>query len=165
MNKTLTARIITLILLTLPLAACNFAHKVEVPQGHIFDNTDLDKLSPGMSKEQVQFLIGEPIFYSAFKQDPDVWRYLYYYQPGGRDAKTQPTRRKELVLQFQDDILASIAGNAQIRNPTTARTPEEIKRQEFNDNRGFTAPEPILEDDGNVGEVIEPINADPGRVD
>ena len=50
-------------------------HKVDVQQGNIVDQEMIDKLRPGMSMAQVQFVLGTPLVIDTFNQKR--WDYFY----------------------------------------------------------------------------------------
>ena len=50
-------------------------HKVDVQQGNIVDQEMIDKLRPGMSMAQVQFVLGTPLVVDTFNQKR--WDYFY----------------------------------------------------------------------------------------
>ena len=43
-------------------------HKVAIQQGNIVDQEMIDKLRPGMSMSQVQFVLGTPLVIDTFNQ-------------------------------------------------------------------------------------------------
>ena len=72
--------IIYLITFTLMSAGCSWlkfpgVHKVDVQQGNIVDQEMIDKLRPGMSMAQVQFVLGTPLVIDTFNQKR--WEYFY----------------------------------------------------------------------------------------
>jgi outer membrane protein assembly factor BamE len=76
-------RIATLLVLALSLGACELVYKLPTRQGNVVDQKDLDALELGMSREQVQFLLGTPIAASAFRNDR--WDYFGYFKnPRGK---------------------------------------------------------------------------------
>jgi len=50
-------------------------HKVDIQQGNIVDQEMIDKLRPGMSMAQVQFVLGTPLVIDTFNQKR--WDYFY----------------------------------------------------------------------------------------
>lgn len=99
-------RFIVPFLLSLVVTACgNFPFKVEVPQGNIITQEQLDNLKPGMTKRQVRYLLGSPALNDVFH--PQRWDYV---QSTGR-AGAQRTQ-KVVTLVFDEDRLAQIEGDA-----------------------------------------------------
>lgn len=91
--------LLVVICLTFALFGCKhnvpFAYKIDVQQGNVLDETKLAQLKAGMSKEQVDYLLGMTISRDTFKQDR--WDYVYYNKPS-----RQPLELKRLVINFDE---------------------------------------------------------------
>lgn len=104
---------ISLFALPLLLAACSSgwypkflqAHKIDIDQGNVVTSEQVGQLQPGMSKEQVRFLLGTPLLVDVFHAER--WEYLYYSKPGKEEA----TQRR-LSLIFSGNTLQEISGEA-----------------------------------------------------
>ena len=79
-------------------------HKVTVQQGNVITQEMIDRLKPGMTKEQVAFVMGEPVVRNAFNQDR--WDYIYSVEVRGRFAES-----RRVTLHFEDGLLASFSGD------------------------------------------------------
>ena len=82
---------------------------MDVPQGNRVDPELVDQLKIGMSKNQVEFLMGTPAVVDLYQ--PDIWHYIFYYK-SGEDGKVFQRR---LTLTFSNDLLSGIDGTL---NPT-----------------------------------------------
>ena len=92
------------LLLGVGLAGCSLlpdAHKIDVQQGNIVDRAALDELRTGMTKQQVRFLLGNPVINDLFH--PDRWDYIYYVTPAG-----EPPTLKRLTLFFDGSVLTRV---------------------------------------------------------
>jgi outer membrane protein assembly factor BamE len=91
-----------------------------VQQGNIITEEMVDRLELGMTKRQVQFLLGTPLLTDFFQTDR--WDYTYTIQRGH-----DPMEIRYLTLYFQDDSLvrASMGTSARIRR-APASEPEEM---------------------------------------
>tara|TARA_R100000322_G_C5433420_1_gene189136 strand:- start:214 stop:696 length:483 start_codon:yes stop_codon:yes gene_type:complete len=75
------------LVLTLFLAAilggCAFpgVYKIDIQQGNIVKQEDLDKLSSGMTRDDVHQTLGTPMTQNTFRDDRDY--YLYTFQDSG----------------------------------------------------------------------------------
>ena len=69
-------------------------HKVDIQQGNIVNQEMIDKLRPGMTKPQVQFVLGTPLISDTFNQN----RWDYYYSRVNSSGK----RSEEQVTIFFD---------------------------------------------------------------
>ncbi len=76
---------------------------MDIRQGNYIDQKLVDQLHPGMSKSQVQYLLGTPLINDPFHQDR--WDYVYSFQSGGGDVE-----RRNLTLYFRGEILDRIEG-------------------------------------------------------
>jgi outer membrane protein assembly factor BamE len=88
------------------LAGCNLprVHKVTVQQGNVITQEMIDKLKPGMTRSQVAFVMGEPIFRNSF--DDDRWDYVYTLEVPGYYQE-----EKKVSLYFDRDVLAYFTGD------------------------------------------------------
>ena len=109
---------------SLGLAACSVEripgiYRIDIQQGNVVTQDMLVKLKPGMSKEQVGFVLGSPLLVDTFQSDR--WHYIYSFKAGNGN-RTQRT----IVAWFEDDQLTHISGdvkiNAQIETEERDRT-------------------------------------------
>jgi outer membrane protein assembly factor BamE len=81
MSKTL---IYSLLLCLTLLSGCSgklfTIHKIDVQQGNAVEVEKVEQLAVGMTKEQVEFLLGSPMLTDIFH--PERWDYIYYLIPG-----------------------------------------------------------------------------------
>ena len=100
--------IITLFVL-LSLTACSsWVYKYDIVQGNYLNQDDVDKLRINMSREQVAYVLGEPVIKSPFRQDK--WHYVYTVKSGVTDK----TSRKELVIVFANNQLVEVQGDFEL---------------------------------------------------
>ena len=93
-------RNILILISFLSLTACS-AYKIDVQQGNTIEEDKLSQLKQGMTKQQVQFLMGTAMLVDPFH--PQRWEYVYSFRKGGEDMK-----RKRVTLVFKDGVLAKI---------------------------------------------------------
>jgi outer membrane protein assembly factor BamE len=92
------------LLLLAALTGCNLVHKQNVQQGNVVDEDELSKLEIGMSKRQVEVLLGAPVLRNAFHADR--WDYINTYaQRGGK------MERRILTIEFDDDQVTAFHGS------------------------------------------------------
>lgn len=83
-------------------------HKVIVQQGNIVTQDMVDKLQIGMSKTQVQYILGSPLLVDTF--NPTRWDY-YYTKVDSKSNKT----KQQLTLRFnKDNTLLRLEGDYSI---------------------------------------------------
>ena len=88
-------------LTALTLSGCSLVYRIDIPQGNYVEQKQVDKLRQGMTREQVEFVLGSAMLRDGF--DPNTWYYLYEFQPGRGEKE-----RKELTLTFANDRLATV---------------------------------------------------------
>ena len=94
------------VLLILLLSSC--VYTLDIQQGNILDQKDIDKLRPELTKNQVVFVLGNPVVDDSFSDD--IWIYLYTYQ----SRNNQQDKTKKLTLVFKEDKLQSAEGDYEI---------------------------------------------------
>lgn len=107
-------RITGILLALLLLASCIKTYKHDVQQGNIVDPDRLARLEVGMSKNDVQSLLGTSLLQDSFH--PDRWDYFYSI----RMARKKNTESKLLTLYFKDDKLYQIVGTVTSTGETEA---------------------------------------------
>ena len=89
----------------LSLSACSsWIYRIDIPQGNFLEQKDVDKLRIAMTKEQVQFVLGNPVAENSF--DQDNWHYYYSLKRGSGDLF-----EKKLVLNFEQGKLIKMSGD------------------------------------------------------
>lgn len=96
-------------LLVFTLSGCTYlkfpgVYRIAVLQGNIVDPEKLDQLEEGMTKRQVQFLMGSALIEDIFAQDR--WDYIYVLRRGDKTL-----RKRRLTVFFEGDTLVKIDGD------------------------------------------------------
>jgi outer membrane protein assembly factor BamE len=73
-------------------------YRPDVQQGNVITAEMVDQLRPGMSRDQVKFMLGTPLLTDRFH--PDRWDYLYYLKP-----RSGAEQKRNLVVYFKDNRL------------------------------------------------------------
>ena len=79
-------------------------YRMDIVQGNRIDAEDIDQLRRGMTRSQVEFLLGTPAIVDNYH--PDQWHYVYYLKPGDGEVES-----RLLTLQFEGDQLAEFSGD------------------------------------------------------
>lgn len=79
-------------------------YKISIEQGNIVTQEMVDQLKPGMSKSQVEYILGTPVIKDSFNSER--WDYVYTIQPGKGERK-----QHRLTVFFQDELLHSFSGD------------------------------------------------------
>ena len=101
MIRPIAALAVALALATI-LTSCALprVYKVTVQQGNVITQQMVDRLKPGMTREQVAYVMGEPVIKNPF--DQDRWDYVYTLRVPG-----VVNDRMKMSLFFTDDGLLS----------------------------------------------------------
>lgn len=107
-------KIILLLSFTL-LTACSYKGSIDLPglyriniqQGNVIDQHLLDRLKPGMDKNQVEFILGTPAFIDPFHTNQ--WEYFF---SSARESRNR--RQRHMRLHFVDEELAYITGDVKV---------------------------------------------------
>lgn len=84
-------------------------YRIDIPQGNYLEQKEIDKLQIGMTKEQVKFVLGNPVVKDSF--DSTKWHYVYEFLSGKDEAFN---KRRKLILSFDGDLLAKAEGDFEI---------------------------------------------------
>lgn len=89
-----------ILLVTISISSCSSLspYKVPVLQGNIFEDEDLEKLSKGLTKEQIQFIFGTALIKDPFRQSR--WDYFNSVTIGG-----EVIAENKLTIFFSEDGL------------------------------------------------------------
>ena len=84
-----------LILLLAGLAGC--VYRIDIQQGNLLEQDAIDQVEIGMTRSQVQFLLGTPMVADAFHANR--WDYAYYFRRG----RSRDVFKRWFVVHFDED--------------------------------------------------------------
>lgn len=80
-------------------------YRIDIQQGNIVTQKQVDQLRPGMTQNQVRYIMGTPLLRDPFQSKR--WDYLYSFQKAGGARQVQ-----HLTLIFDDDLhLSGLRGD------------------------------------------------------
>ncbi len=94
-------------------------HRVAIQQGNIITQAMVDQLKPGITREQVAYIMGEPVLRNTF--DDDRWDYIYTVE-----MPNIYNSRMLVSLFFENDVLMYITGDLA---PSSATKPSADQEQ------------------------------------
>lgn len=105
MIRPIAALAVALALATI-LTSCALprVYKVTVQQGNVITQQMVDNLKPGMTREQVAYVMGEPVIKNPF--DQDRWDYVYTLRVPG-----VVNDHMKMSLFFTDGLLSHFVGD------------------------------------------------------
>lgn len=103
MQKTIITLLLSITCL-LSIAGCSKLHPYQpnIQQGNLLFETRVDELTPGMNKEQVVRLMGNPVLDNVFSHNH--WAYVYTFQLHGRPQIV----KKRVDVYFQNNRVVQI---------------------------------------------------------
>ena len=114
-------------------------YKVDIRQGNVLTQVALNQLQPGMTRQQVRYVLGTPLVVDVFHQNR--WDYLYY---DFVDGATEQNKQR-ISVYFEDDKLFRLDGDQRPGIET------EIKSENFI----VDVPPQKLEDDGLITRALK----------
>jgi len=96
---------LTLAVFFLTLSACgSLVYRMNINQGNLIQQKDVDRLRPGLSKRFVILIMGTPAIQDPFNSD----EWVYFNTVKDRYGEVT---RKEMKVYFEDDQLVRIEGD------------------------------------------------------
>lgn len=115
-------RTLTALSLAVFLTACsNFPYRIDVDQGNVIDQQALSQLHVGMTKNQVQQVLGSSLLTDIFHSNR--WDYVQYYKRG----TTQSVEESKVSLYFSNGLLSRIE-NEQYKAIETDPVPYSVDK-------------------------------------
>lgn len=104
-------------------------YRIPVQQGVVLEQSMINRLQPGMDKDEVRFIMGSPVITDPFHNNR--WDYVYTFQ-GGND---QVREQRQVTLHFNEqERLAYITGDVVIGDPNLRaenQAPDDRQPQSF----------------------------------
>ena len=107
------ARAITIAALAaLVLGSGGCVYRINIQQGNLLDEEQIEQLEVGMTRKQVRFLLGTPMVDDPFHQER--WDYLYYLALG----RKTPLKSHMLTVYFEGDVVSRIERHGELEDTT-----------------------------------------------
>jgi len=122
------------------LSACSYnevvtdrisPYRIDVRQGNFVTQEMVSQLRPGMTPDQVRFVLGTPLVTDVFHADR--WDYIYRFKPGKGDVV-----QRVMTVYFKNGRLDRVAGDVVAAEPQATPQPQP-------DNAPAASVEPKLE--------------------
>ena len=129
--------IVRLLLLAALIAiqsACIKTHRIDIQQGNVITDSDISRLTPGMTKREVRYILGTPLVVDPFHQNR--WDYFYSLEVRGKE-----TIQRRITIVFENEQMKEILGD--VTANTKAAGEEEmggtIVKESQREDKGFFA--------------------------
>ena len=127
-------------------------YKIDIQQGNVLTQDMVAQLRPGLSKDQVRFILGTPVLMDMFHVDR--WDYVYRLQKG---STGEVEMRKFSTFFDDEDRLIRVEGDV-VAMPADADAPDETANRMREIDLG-SVPEgteaPPVEEEGVFGRMME----------
>jgi outer membrane protein assembly factor BamE len=100
------SRWLPILLISASLTGCSL-YRAELAQGNHIEQNSLNQLTPGLTKHQVQQIMGTPALTPVFELER--WHYTYAYIDGRH--RDQKLKYETVTLYFKNDKLESYSSN------------------------------------------------------
>ncbi|MDF1694159.1 MAG: outer membrane protein assembly factor BamE [Zhongshania sp.] len=128
--------------LLVTLAACSSlefpgVYRLPIDQGNIITSEMVDQLKVGMSRSQVEYVMGTPMVRDTFS--PNRWDYIYTLS-----KPDEPVERHQLTAYFEGDTLVKFTTDVK---PTDVKPVEPMPAQNSDGTATdpATVPAPVAE--------------------
>ncbi|WP_043530909.1 outer membrane protein assembly factor BamE [Litchfieldella xinjiangensis] len=101
------------------VSGCSYfgVYKRDLPQGNLVTQDMVSQLQPGMSREQVRYVMGAPLLEAPF--DASQWDYVFRLDEAYGDVD-----QRRVTLTFADDRLVNIASDGDLSRDIELTTPD-----------------------------------------
>jgi outer membrane protein assembly factor BamE len=112
------------LILPLLLAACEWLapHRIEIQQGNYVTQEMVSQLKPGMTRDQVRFVLGTPLVADIFHADR--WEYVFRRQR----ADSREVEHGRISVFFSDNKLQRVEADPVATAPLAGAQPENVQR-------------------------------------
>ena len=102
---------VTFTLALLMVSGCSYlgVYKRDLPQGNLVTQEMVNQLKPGMSREQVQYIMGSPLLPAPF--DANQWDYVFRLDEAYGDVE-----QRRITLAFEENRLVDIEAYGDFAN-------------------------------------------------
>jgi outer membrane protein assembly factor BamE len=98
-------------------AGCFNYYRMDIQQGNVVNDEMLGKLRPGMSRDQVRYVLGTPLVDDPFHSDR--WDYVYSFKAGG----SKSTEQSRLTVYFSNNRAQRFEKDGQSFDPASVAAP------------------------------------------
>lgn len=160
-NALRIALLVPLLLLVSLVSGCSSVprivteYRIDVQQGNVLTQEMVSQLRPGLSRDQVRFILGTPMLVDVFHADR--WDYVYRLQKG----KTGEVETRKLSTFFDaKGKLVRVAGDVTAASSETMNAATENRARTIDLGalpEGSNTPAPSPEEKGFFGKMMESV--------
>jgi outer membrane protein assembly factor BamE len=147
------------IFLVFAVGACSWVprpireYKIDIQQGNVLTQDMVAQLRPGLSRDQVRFILGTPVLMDMFHAKR--WDYIYRLQKG---STGEVEMRRFSVFFGDDDRLIRVGGDVSAMQAGEAPAELENRMREIDlGSIDEGAEAPPIEEKGFFGKIMESV--------
>ena len=115
--------VILLSIVTLLLVGCVRTYRIDIQQGNIVTQEQIEQLKPGMKMTEVRYLLGAPLVEDPFHTER--WDYFYSFRSG----ETRQVEQQRLTVFFDNGQLTKIEQGFESEPPTSSSSESSLQSQ------------------------------------
>ncbi|MGJ7461369.1 outer membrane protein assembly factor BamE [Halomonas sp. MA07-2] len=145
-------KIVTLSVAVLLISGCSYfgVYKRDIPQGNLVTADMVDQLRPGMTRDDVVYVMGRPLLEAPF--DANQWDYVFHLDEAYGDVE-----RRRVTLSFAGNRLVDIQQEGDLARDIDLRASESAGPQVEGAEPLDITPEPRAEGGATVPMGGEPV--------
>jgi outer membrane protein assembly factor BamE len=97
---------------TIVALATACVYRIDIQQGNVLEEDAIEQVQVGMTRSQVQFLLGTPMVADSFHRDR--WDYAYYFRQG----RSREIERRWLIVYFDGDRVVRLDREVSLNPPS-----------------------------------------------
>ncbi len=101
-------------------------YRIDVQQGNVLTQEMVSQLRPGLTRDQVRFILGTPVLMDMFHANR--WDYFYWLKKG---SSGEVDTRRFAVYFDADGKLISVAGDVAAAQPSDSTIVSETRNREI----------------------------------
>ena len=101
-------------------------YRIDVQQGNVLTQEMVSQLRPGLTRDQVRFILGTPVLMDMFHANR--WDYFYWLKKG---SSGEVDTRRFAVFFDADGKLISVAGDVAAAQPSDSTVVSETRNREI----------------------------------
>ena len=106
---------ILLLVAAAAMSGCIRTYKLDIQQGNDITQELVEQVQPGMTRREVQYILGTPLVADPFHSDR--WDYFYAFKAGRSKNREQGL----VTVVFEDDKMLRVEGEVELQTVSAAK--------------------------------------------
>lgn len=100
---------------TTAISGCIRPYKLDIQQGNVITQDLVEQVQPGMTRREVQYILGTPLVADPFHTDR--WDYFYAFKSGRAENREQG----RVTVVFENDKLLRVDGKVELQTVSATK--------------------------------------------